>query len=303
MTNPRVHKEVAEPNFKNRSVWLWRQVEVTLHHTIKSEWWPLKEAKAINRVLSWEWTTSFASSCFLFPNLSLLSTCPTWWGWGFSQSPQPNLKRPGLLQKATANADPPEKGTSACSHTEQEPRSNKLIGVMNLPLVSRATQASQSNGIGGVSRDSEGQGFVWGVKAASWRKWSMSWGDCQFEWDQECLWIFKAEGIGCSKVLVCKEDGNNSECLRFGLNGRGKWDDMGRWDGIHSLWADSEECQNQVHKSFTRGRSTTKGFLYRSNRTYTLPPASMQKVGWLEGVETRGWLDQQGGYFSSPDER
>lgn len=49
-----------------------------------------------------------------------------------------------------------------------------LFGVMNLPLVSGATQASQSNGIGGVSRDSEGQEFVWGVKAASWRKWSMS---------------------------------------------------------------------------------------------------------------------------------
>lgn len=35
----------------------------------------------------------------------------------------------------------------------------------------------------------------------------------------------------------------------------------------------------------------------------THPPPSMQKVDLLEGVETRGWIDQQGGYVSSPDEK
>lgn len=104
-------------------------------------------------------------------------------GWGCSQihlhtiSPQPDLRMPVLLQKATDNADPPVKGTSACacSHTEHQLCSNELIW-SHEPASGLRNDSSltQSNGVGEVNRDSERQERVWGAKAASWRKWSMS---------------------------------------------------------------------------------------------------------------------------------
>lgn len=159
MTNPRVHKEVAEPDFKNRSVWLWHQVEVTLHHTTK---WVM----APQRGRSHQQGAQLGMNnqlCKLL--LSLPQFVPT--------VHMSNLMGVGVLSEPSAKSEEARaslKGYCQCrptwernecmfSHWTGASQQQTHFGVVNLPLVSRATQASQNNGIGGVSRDSEGQEF------------------------------------------------------------------------------------------------------------------------------------------------
>lgn len=83
-------------------------------------------------------------------------------------------------------ASPPPKGYCQCSpHVQRGQMSTKLIWGHE----PASAQALWSIGVRGrgVTGDSEKQELVWGVKAASWRKWSWSGGDRQLEWGQECL--------------------------------------------------------------------------------------------------------------------
>ena len=182
----------------------------------------------------WEWTTSSAHSWFLFPNLFLLSTPPAWWGGG--GAPSSTYIPSALSQISGGQSSHPPKVYCQCSPYMWR-------GQMNTKLIwgrePASTQALQSIGVGGrgATGDSEMDELVWAVKVALRRKWSGSRGDHQLEWGQECLWIFKAEGIGHAKgkrhkrVWYVRKEESNSGCLGFGLNGRGKKVGMGRWDG------------------------------------------------------------------------